>query len=69
MAATTWSAPVLPNTSGAASAALPANGLGNQWQIRKVCWSGNNVVAEGTVTINPGGAPVTWGTGVTACLP
>ena len=64
-----WSAPVLPNLSGAASAALPANGLGNQWQVRKVCWSGNTVVAEGTVTVAPNGSSVTWGTGVTACLP
>ena len=64
-----WSAPVLPNTAGAASAALPANGLGNQWQIRKVCWSDNGVVAEGTVIVAPNGSSVTWGTAVTACVP
>lgn len=64
-----WSAPVLPNLGGSASAALPANGLGNQWQVRKVCWSGNTVVAEGTVTVAPNGGSVTWGTGVTTCLP
>jgi hypothetical protein len=64
-----WSAPVLPNSGGAASAALPANGLGNQWQVRKVCWSDNGVVAEGTVTVTPNGSSVTWGTGVTACTP
>jgi len=64
-----WSEPVLPNSGGNASAALPANGLGNQWQVRKVCWSDNQVVAEGTVTVTPDGSSVLWGAAVSACLP
>lgn len=64
-----WSAPVLPNTGGSASAALPANGLGNQWQVRKVCFRDNRVVAEGTVTVTPDGSSVTWGAGVAPCVP
>ena len=64
-----WSEPVLPNDGGAASAALPANGLGNNWQVRKICWSSNQVIAEGTVNVVPGFAPVTWGAAEPACLP
>jgi len=64
-----WSEPVLPNLGGAASAALPANGLGNQWQVRKICWSDNMVVAEGTVVVTPNGSSAIWGAAVAACVP
>jgi len=64
-----WSEPVLPNTGGAASVALPANGLGNQWQVRKICWSDNQVVAEGTVVVAPDASSVVWGAAVSACVP
>ncbi len=62
-----WSAPVLPNSNGRGSAALPGNSSGNQWSVRKVCFAGNNVVAEGTVTVAPNGTFVSWGAGQPSC--
>lgn len=64
-----WSAPVLPNANGTVSAALPANGLGNDWLVRKVCWNDNEVVAEAAINVPPNGTTSTWGAGVAPCLP
>ncbi len=64
-----WSAPVLPNINGTVSAALPANGLGNDWLVRKVCWNTNEVVAETAINVAPNGTTTTWGAGIPACLP
>ena len=64
-----WSAPVLPNANGTVTAALPANGLGNDWLVRKVCWKDNEVVAEASVNVAPNGTTTTWGAGVPPCLP
>ncbi len=64
-----WSAPVLPNANGTVTAALPANGLGNDWLVRKVCWNDNEVVAEASVNVPPNGTTTTWGAAVAPCLP
>ncbi len=64
-----WSAPVLPNANGTVSAALPANGLGNDWLVRKVCWSDNEVVAEAPINVAPNGTTSTWGAAAPPCLP
>lgn len=64
-----WSAPVLPNVNGTASVALPSTGLGNDWLVRKVCWSDNQVVAEQAVNVPPNGTTTTWGAGVMPCTP
>ncbi|MCP4961188.1 MAG: hypothetical protein GY925_18225 [Actinomycetia bacterium] len=64
-----WSAPVLPNSNGTASVALPATGLGNDWLVRKVCWSDNAVVAEQAVNVPPIGTTTMWGAGVAPCTP
>ena len=64
-----WSAPVLPNVNGTASVALPSTGLGNDWLVRKVCWSDNQVVAEQAVNVPANGTTTTWGAGVMPCTP
>lgn len=48
-----WSVPVLPNSTGTASIALPTNGLSADWNIRKVCWGSENTVVDQTFTIPP----------------
>jgi hypothetical protein len=48
-----WSVPVLPNSTGPGSIALPADGTAADWNIPKVCWGSKSTVVDQPFTIPP----------------